>query len=79
MDEFHIKIAEAVKLHRKKARLSQKSLADYAGIGKTAVYDIEHGKPSIQVNTLLKVLNVLNIRLQIQTRLTLNEVNDETS
>tara|TARA_R110002110_G_scaffold124505_2_gene301867 strand:- start:15549 stop:15782 length:234 start_codon:yes stop_codon:yes gene_type:complete len=65
--DFYNLLAETVLKHRKQAGLSQKGLADYAGVGKTAVYDIEHSKQGVQINTLLKVLTVLNIQLVLQT------------
>lgn len=49
--------------HRKAARLTQFDLARLAGVGKSAVYDIERGKPTVRLETLLRVLAVLNIRL----------------
>ena len=52
-----------VRLHRKKAGLSQKQLADLAGVGKTAVFDLEKGKESVQMDTVRKILLVLNIRM----------------
>ena len=58
-----------IKKHRKLAGLSQKSLADLAGVGKTVVFDIEKGKETIQLNTLLKILKVLNIKVQLQSQL----------
>jgi len=59
-------IAEAVRLHRKKAGLSQKQLADLAGVGKTAVFDIENGKQTVRFNTLVKVLDALNIKMKLE-------------
>ncbi len=56
-------IAEAVRVHRKKAGLTQKGLADLAGVGKTVVFDIENGKETVRLDTLLRVLNVLNIKI----------------
>ncbi|MBF0529932.1 MAG: helix-turn-helix transcriptional regulator [Deltaproteobacteria bacterium] len=56
-------VAEIVKYHRKQSKLTRRQLADLAGVGKTAVYDIEAGKESIRFSTLTKVLNALNIRL----------------
>ncbi|MDC0357757.1 helix-turn-helix transcriptional regulator [Oligoflexia bacterium] len=56
-------IGALVREHRKRAGLTQKELADLAGVGKTAVFDIEHGKDSVRFNTLQKVLNTLNIKL----------------
>jgi HTH-type transcriptional regulator / antitoxin HipB len=56
-------IAELVKQHREAAGLSQAELAALAGVGKTAVFAIEHGKETIRLNVLLKVLGALNIEL----------------
>lgn len=62
-------IGDVVRYHRKKSGLTQKELADLAGIGKTAVFDIEHGKPTVQMETLLNVFHVLNITLTLQSSL----------
>ncbi len=63
------KIATIVRNHRKKVRLTQKELADLSGIGKTGVFDIEKGKPTVQMDTLLKVLGALNITIKLQSPL----------
>ena len=49
---------------RKQSDLSQQELAKLAGVGKTAIFDVEHGKKSIQFDTLLKILKALNIRIE---------------
>jgi len=56
-------LAKIILLHRKKSGLSRKELCLLAGIGKTALYDIEHGKTTYQIDTLLRIMNVLNIKL----------------
>ena len=58
-----IKIGKIVRFHRMKARLTQAELAKFAGIGKTAVFDLEKGKASVQLSTILAVLHVLNVQL----------------
>ena len=58
-------LASLIRKHRKAAGLSQLQLADIAGVGKTAVFDLEKGKETIQLNTLRKVLTVLNIKVQL--------------
>lgn len=63
------RLGNIIKEHRKKACLSQRELADLAGVGKTLIFDIEKGKETVQFNSLLKVLNVLNIKLKIESRL----------
>jgi len=62
-------IAETVRLHRKEAGLSQKELADLAGVGKTAIFDIEKGKESVRLDTLVKVMDALNIKMSFDSPL----------
>jgi HTH-type transcriptional regulator/antitoxin HipB len=57
------KMSEMVLFHRKKSGLTRNQLADLAGVGKTAIYDIEKGKETIRFSTLQKVLKALNIRI----------------
>ena len=63
------KLAEVVRLHRKAAKLSRIQLAELAGVGKTVIYDIEKGKESIRLNTLRKILKVLNIKIVLTSPL----------
>jgi transcriptional regulator with XRE-family HTH domain len=49
--------------------LSQRALADLAGVGKTSVFDIEKGKPTVRLATLMAVLRVLNINLAMESPL----------
>lgn len=60
-------IGEIIKYHRKQSKLSRQELAKLAGVGKTVVYDIEKGKETIQLKSLLKILEVLNIQLKLNT------------
>ena len=60
-------IAQIVRFHRKKAELSRNDLAMFADVGKTVIFDIEHGKDTIQFASLLKVLSALNIRLDFKS------------
>jgi len=62
-------LPQIIRLHRKAARLSRIQLAELAGVGKTVVYDIEKGKESVQLNTLRKILKVLNISIILNSPL----------
>jgi y4mF family transcriptional regulator len=62
-------LGKIVRFHRKKAKLTQIELAKLAGVGKTAVFDLEKGKTSVQLSTLLAILHVLNIRLVCESPL----------
>ena len=62
-------LGSVVRLHRKKAGLSQKQLADLAGVGKTVVFDLEKGKETVQMDTVIKILHVLNIQMEFASPL----------
>lgn len=62
MSDFNL--GKLITEHRKAAGLTQLQLADLAGIGKTTVFDIEKNKQSIRLDSLIAVLNVLNIDVQ---------------
>ena len=72
MDNFRElpqEIPYLIRLHRKKTGLSQHALAKLAGVGKTVVFDLEHGKMSVQLDTLIRVLNALNIKVHLSSPL----------
>ena len=56
-------LGEIIWMHRKAARLSRVKLAELAGVGKSVIYDIEKGKESVQLDTIQKILKVLNIKI----------------
>ena len=62
-------LAEVIRMHRKAAGLSRARLAEMAGVGKTVIYDIEKGKETIQLDTLRKILRVLNIKIELTSPL----------
>jgi HTH-type transcriptional regulator / antitoxin HipB len=70
-------LAEVIRMHRKAAKLSRAQLAEMAGVGKTVIYDIEKGKETVQLNTLRKVLKVLNIKIELTSPLMENLRNTE--
>ncbi len=61
------KIGQIIWAHRKASGLSRRAFATLAGVGKTVIYDIEHGKETVQLNSLLKILKVLNIELKLES------------
>lgn len=62
-------LGDIVKYHRRKSGLSRLKLAGLAQVGKTAIFDIEHNKTAVQFDTLLKVLEVLNIKIELTSPL----------
>lgn len=65
-------ISDIVRAHRLISGLSRAKLAKIAGVGKTAIFDLEHRKPSIRYDTLLKILAALNISIHFDSLLIRN-------
>ncbi len=70
---FNEKLGKIIHDHRKKSSLSQAQLAELAGVGKTVVFDIEHGKATVRLDSVVKILFALNIRIELHSPL-LDEV-----
>jgi len=62
-------IGDMIRFHRKEADISQIELAELAGVGKTVIFDLEKGKSNFRIETLLKVLHILNIKLEFNSQL----------
>ncbi len=60
-------LSEMILFHRKKAGLSRNELATIADVGKTMIYDIEHGKQTVHFQSVMKILNVLNIQMEFKS------------
>ncbi len=69
INKFKKEIPELVRTHRKKSSLSQSALAELAGVGKTVIFDLEHGKMTIQLDTLLRIFDALNIKIHFSSPL----------
>jgi HTH-type transcriptional regulator / antitoxin HipB len=64
-----VKIGQIIRAHRKAGGLSREACARLAGVGKTAIFDIERGKDTVQLATLLKLLRALNISIRLESPL----------
>lgn len=62
-------LSKVIKFHRKESGLTRKELADIAGVGKTVIFDLEHGKETVRLDTVQKVLNALNITIHFKSPL----------
>jgi HTH-type transcriptional regulator / antitoxin HipB len=54
-----------IRTHRKKSGLTQIQLAEMVGVGKSVIYDLEKGKETVQLSTLVKILLGLNIKVKL--------------
>ncbi len=72
-------IGKMILFHRQKSGLSRIKLAEISGISKTVIYDIEHGKSSVQFDSINKVLQTSNIKINFESPLmkTSEEIENE--
>lgn len=59
------RLIEALIRHRKEKRLSQKALAEIIGTKQPAISRLESGEGNVTIDTLLKVTEVLDIRVNL--------------
>lgn len=57
-----------VRRKRKLLRLSQAALAELAQCGPDFLYDLENGKPTVRLDKLISVLEVLGLGLRVEQR-----------
>ena len=60
-------LGNIIRDHRKKSGLTQQDLAEMVGVGKTVVYDLEKGKDTVKISTLLRILKGLNIKVKLES------------
>lgn len=58
-----------IRTHRKMSGLTQVQLAQMVGVGKSVIYDLEKGKETVRLSTLVKILSGLNIKAKLQSPL----------
>lgn len=67
-ESFQDRLASGVRARRRTLRLSQRDLAELAGVSERFVRFVEQGKPSVQLDLLLTLLDTLGLELQLATR-----------
>lgn len=56
-------LGRIIRYQRKRAGLSRAALSDLAGVGTTVIYELEHGKRTVQFDVLQSILRTLNLRI----------------
>ena len=63
--ESLVALAEGVRSRRRELALTQQEVADLAGVSVRFVHTVEAGKPSLRLDRLLQVLEVLGLGLRL--------------
>ena len=61
-----LRLGQTLRERRKHLGLNQLELCDLAGVGPAFLYQLEHGKPTVQLDKLLAVLAVLGLGLELR-------------
>lgn len=59
---------EEIKLRRKTLAISQRDLAEMAGVGFATIKDIERGKGNPSLSTISRILDVLGMEVLFRVR-----------
>lgn len=65
---FPDELAAEARARRGSLRLSQRELAELAGVSERFVRFVEQGKRTVQLESLLALLDTLGLELRVQTR-----------
>lgn len=65
MEPWESALGALIRFHRKKAGMSRRELALLAGTGQTVIYQLEHGKQTVRLDVLTKIMGVLNMSLSV--------------
>lgn len=68
-NSFSETVAAEVRVRRTSLGLTQQDLADMAGVSERFVRFVEQGKRSVQLDSLLALLETLGLELQLSTRM----------
>lgn len=68
MDKAVTKLGKQVRDRRKSLRLTQEALADLAGCSVRFVGSVEGGKPSVRLDKLVDILDVLGLEISLTAR-----------
>jgi y4mF family transcriptional regulator len=59
---------EALRAQRKRQGLTQRQLADLAGVGERFISELERGKPTVELGRALHVLQVCGLEISVNPR-----------
>lgn len=64
-DTGSVTLGQAVRARRRALGLTQEATADLAGVGLRLVHEVEHGKGTVQLANLTRLLNALGLHLEV--------------
>jgi len=65
-NSYMAEVGQRTRMRRRSLSIDQQTLADLAGVSRKSVSEIERGKATIQMDVLIRVLNVLGLTLEVR-------------
>lgn len=63
--DSHVDLANSLRERRRALKLTQEDLSDISGISLRLIHEIEHGKVSVQLGNLMKILSSMGLHLEL--------------
>lgn len=61
-------LGELIYKRRKELRYTQKYLSEFTGLSITFISQVEHGKPTAEIEKIIQLINILGLDLCIEKR-----------
>ena len=61
-------LGQAIKIRRKELKYTQVFLSEFSGLSVTFISDVEHGKPTAEIEKTLKLIQLLGMDMFVEKR-----------
>ena len=59
---------EAIRKRRKELGYTQGFLSEFSGLSASFISDVEHGKPTAELEKVMRLVNILGMDISVDTR-----------
>lgn len=63
--DSEMNLAHSILKRRRALKLTQENLSDISGVSLRLIHEIEHGKDTVQLGNLIKILSSLGLHLEL--------------
>lgn len=64
--DSHGEPANSIRLRRRVLELTQEDLSDISGVSLRLIHEVEHGKDSVRLGNLIRILSSLGMHLELK-------------
>ena len=61
-------LGQAIKARRKELHYTQAALSEFTGLSVTFISDLEHGKPTAEIEKTIRLIHILGMDLWMEKR-----------